>query len=647
MNVKRVALIVFVVALSLSFTMLGQKANPAQDPNNAQGMDKFEDAHKGMLTGQPDAGQQTGRFTDQVSKSLTGASVAMEKIPRNNFIDELIFGRIEKDGIPHSGLSTDEEFLRRVYLDATGLLPSPETVRIFVASKDADKRNKLIDSLIGSQEFAEQWAWFYGDIFRLMNYAGNGQYAFQYWNKEWLKLDRPYNDVVADMLTGASKNHATIPQLAFLGRIVRNSGLKNRDLTDPDNFAATTNRLDALDEMNVEVSRIFLGVNTDCISCHDGAGHLEPVNLYLSERTRDEFARQSAFFGKLRLVGIYNVGNADNILDNDGPGYNTGQDAPWHTEAESRFPRSGNTYEPAFMLTGEKPRPGMSPRAELARMVTSHPQFSRATVNLIWGKLMTLGFVTPWDGFDLSRMDPKNPPPAPWTIQPTNPELLEALAADFRDHKYSMHHLMKTIMKSNAYQLSSSFPTTWKDSYAPYYARRYVRVMTGPEVADTVAQATGRPYRLSFLKTKVERVKQMTGPENLPGRRGGAGANQEGKDGADITSMMNAFLQGNREAAVPLGNKATTLQAILMMSSGLINDRVLADKDSRVEKLVESDKTSDQLIEELFLATLSRWPTAEEKKAAMQIFPFESNRKRAAENFQWTLMNSIEFVLNH
>ena len=161
-----------------------------------------------------------------------------------------------------------------------------------------------------------------------------------------------------------------------MGRVLRNSGLKNRDLTDPDNYGATTNRLDALDEMNVEVSRIFLGLNIDCISCHDGAGHLEPLSMYLAEKTRKEFSSQAAFFGKVRMIGIYNVNNSDSVIDDGAGGYTTGDDAPFFTESETRFPRTGETYEPAFLLTGEKPRPGVNPRAEFARMMTSHPQFA-------------------------------------------------------------------------------------------------------------------------------------------------------------------------------------------------------------------------------------------------------------------------------
>src|SRR5438046_10561924 len=129
---------------------------------------------------------------------------------------------------------------------------------------------------------------------------------------------------------------------------------------------------------------------------------------------------------------------------------------------EGRCPRQGRTYARAFLLTGEKPKPGEDPRKALARILPNHIQFARAAVNIVWQKLMVIGLVEPYDGFDLKRLDPKNPPPAPWTIQPTNPELLDALAEDFRANKFSIQHVIKTIMKSNAYQLSTAFDGQWK-----------------------------------------------------------------------------------------------------------------------------------------------------------------------------------------
>ncbi|MBI4471417.1 MAG: DUF1549 domain-containing protein, partial [Acidobacteria bacterium] len=465
------AAIAAIAVLSLSLSLAAQKpVQQTQPPKPAPPpkMDAVEEAHRGVFAGQPAAGAEAARMSNAVAGSLPpGAPVG--PVPRRNFIDESIFSRIERDKIPHAGLTTDAEFIRRVYLDASGELPTAGAVREFVVSADPNKRDKLIDSLIGAEEFTEAWAWFYGDLFRLGSDTGYGRNAFQFWNKEWLRIDRPYNEVVYDLLTPSAKSHSAIPALGLVGR--NNIGLNNLP-KNPDDFSVT-NRLDVIDDLTIDIARLFLGMNISCVSCHDGAGHLEPVNLYLSERTREEFHSQAAFFGKFRSLTYWsdrakNTGNDDQVIDDLAPGYNTAKDAPFVTPSDNRFPRDGRTYEPAFLLTGEKPKPGANPRAELARMLTSHIQFSRATVNMIWGKLMTVAFVEPFDGFDLARLDPKNPPPKPWSLQPTNAELLDALAKDFQKNNYSVHHLIKTIMKSSAYQLSAKYPSEWKDSLIPY-----------------------------------------------------------------------------------------------------------------------------------------------------------------------------------
>jgi hypothetical protein len=613
-----------------------QSPKPAPTPVDP---DQFEKAHERIFSAPVDTGKEAGRLTAEASKSLPKAGSSSAIIPHKNFIDDFVFSRIEKDGIPHSPLSTDEEFLRRAYLDATGLLPTPEKVRSFVADKDPQKRDKLIDSLIGTDEFADQWAWFWGDLFRTR------EPQFHYFTRQWLKVDRPYNDVFYDIVTSNAKSHIMIPALGFY-RGASYNATRAPSPTDADNYYLF-NRLDFIDEVTVDIGRIFLGINMDCFSCHNGARHADSVNLFLGSKTRKDFAQQAAFFGQMRRIAGYsdrvlNVSDGNSIMDDQGPGYATGSDAPFHTQADNRFPRSGQTFEPAFILTGEKPKPGENPRHALGRILPSHIQFSRAAANLIWGKLMVVGFVDPYDGFDLNRIDPKNPPPQPWTIQPTYPELMEALAADFKANNYSIHHLIKTIMKSNAYQLSTEFDAQWKDDYTPYYARRFVRVLTGPEAADVLAQATDRPYRLQMLGQSVSTIKQLAGPNLVGGRRPtGDGPNE----GTAITTMMQAFFQSTRETPAVLGNKASPVQAMLMMASPLVSNRVKADPSTRVGKLLASNRSDEEVINELFLASLSRMPTTEEVKVAKDLMT--PDRKRGAENVEWSLLNSAEFLLNH
>jgi hypothetical protein len=633
---KRVfkALLFASVTLSLVLVVAAQKQQPQpQSSPKAQNPEEFDKIHEPIFN-TSDKADEAGKLTEEASHALPGRATDSGPIPHKNYIDDYILGRIERDGIPHAGLSTDEEFIRRAYVDATGLLPSADDVRQFVASKDSAKRDKLIDKLVPSKQFAEQWAWYWADLIR------EKENSMHYWLKEWLRIDRPYSDVVSDMLTGGAKTHTLVPALGLFGEAYVGT---NQLPTSPDDIAQL-NRLDTLDYFSIDVARVFLGMNTSCISCHNGAGHLEPINSYLAARKRTDFYAQAAFFGRVRMIAKWddrakNNTSSDLVIDERGNGYNTGNDAPYPTMAMNQYPRDGKVHEPAFLLTGEKPDPNKNPRAELARMITSHPQFRRATVNLLWGKLMTVAFVEPFDGFDMDRVDPKKPVPQGWTLQPTNPELLEAMQEDFKASNFSVQHMIKTIMKSNAYQLSTQFPAEWKPEYTHYYPRRFVRVMTGPEVIDALTQATGRPAEFDYSGMTVGQVKQLSNPGSVGGRRGG------GSEGNELKNILQSFFQSNRSTPAPIGNKASTLQALLLMSSKAINDRVLAQNGSRVQKLLESGKSDGEIVDELFLSSLSRWPIPAEKDVALKYMA--KNRQTGLENLEWVLLNGNEFVLNH
>src|SRR5437762_256946 len=148
----RNAVLVALVVIGLTTTVSVQKAQQATNPA-IQGNEAIERAHEN-LAGTKDKAAEASRLTDSVAGALPDASSTLTtKIPHKNLVDDSIFGRIERDHIPHSPLAGDEEFLRRAYLDATGRLPEPAVVREFIASKDPQKRDKLIDSLIGTDEF--------------------------------------------------------------------------------------------------------------------------------------------------------------------------------------------------------------------------------------------------------------------------------------------------------------------------------------------------------------------------------------------------------------------------------------------------------------------------------------------------------------
>lgn len=604
-------------------------------PTPPADQDRYEKAHEGIFGAKPDKGKDANRLSDMVS-DRSGKTAPQQKIVRRNFIDQFIFSRMEKDHVPHAALASDEEFVRRAYLDATGAIPSVEAVRAFVADRDPNKRDKLIDSLVGSDAFADVWAWYWGDLMRA------NQDFFHFYNRQWLKADRPYNDVFADIVTVGAKEGHSIPASGFFHGADYNAA-RAMSPTDPDNYYLM-NRLDFIDEASIDISRIFLGVNTDCISCHNGAGHLNSVNLYLSKKTRADFAREAAFLGKMRaIIGwsdrVLNVSDENTIYDDLGPGYNTAHDTPFYTPAENRFPRNGKTYTPAFLLTGEEPKAEENPRRALARILPSNIQFARAAVNLVWSRLMVVGFVEPYDGFDLDRLDPRNPPPAPWTIQPTNPELLEAMAKDFQTNHFSIQHVIKTIMKSSAYQLSTRFDAPWKDSYISYYPRRFSRVLSGPEAADAIASATDSPYHFSSRGESAGKVLELATPADVRSGRG------QGGEGVVVSALIQSFFQNNRQTPATFGNQASSVQAMLMMSSPVVTKRVADVKGTRVGTLLASGKSGPEILDELFLATLARKPSAGEVKACQHLI--SADRNTGFEDIQWALLNSPEFLVNH
>lgn len=612
-----------VAATSLYSATVWTQTQPTPPPAPTS-HDRVEAAHEGLRG--DDKARDTARLTGAVARPVDPAAAA-RPVPRRNFIDTLIFDRLAKAGVPHAPLAGDDEFVRRVYLDVTGLPPSSADVRAFVADRATDKRDRLIDRLLASDEFAEQWAWHWGDLLRMSGEAGPGANAFHYWFKELLKVDRPYDRFVHDVLTPSSKVHATIPSLAVIGR---SNQLKSRFVESVDDYRIS-NRLDHIDALTIDVSRVFLGLNTSCISCHDGEYHLEDVNKYLAERKRDEFFAMSAFFGTTRLIGHWNdkSRNVDRDLhvDDLGAGYDGGDDAPFLTLAESQFPRPKGSHEPAFILTGEKPRAGEAPRAALARMITAHPQFARATVNLLWGRLMSVGFIEPHDAFDMLRLSGKD-------AQPSNVELLEAMAADFTKSGFRLKHTIRTILQSSAYQLSSSFPGTWKDDYLPLYPRHYARVLTGPEVLDSLAVVTGVPLKFTLGGETMTRVKQLATPGDI-GRAGESMA---------VDAMLQSFFQSNRRTPPQSGNRPSTLQALLMMKSNVVNDRVLASAQGTVATLVNSTRTDDEIIDELYMSTSARTPSPAERAVARRTLA--GNRGRGTEDLLWALVNSPEFLVN-
>ncbi len=612
------------VAASIGLTLWAATLTAAEQPRKklreeSMPSSRFAEAHAPLF--QSATPNHSGALTERVVPASKGALPGSAvSCPPKNFVDSHIFGKMQRDGVPHAPMAGDAEFLRRVKLDLTGRIPSAEEVQAFVSSTDPAKRDHLIDQLLESEAYVEKWAYFFMDVFRANGKMGRGQNLFHYWMKENLRVDRPYDEVARSIISASAKSNHVVAAANVIAR----EHVQGKPQPDDGNDLGMVQQLDTHDELATLYAKTFLGVNLSCVSCHDGAGHLEKVNVWLSGRTRSQFFQNAAFLGRSRYLMYWEHGKPQSgefLIDDYNPGYDA--EGP----SMIRVPRSGGASNPAFILTGEQPKPGREPREELGRLLTAHPQFARASVNLFWARLMGFGIVEPYDEFDLARLDPRRLPPG-WDAQPSHPELLEELAADFRKNSYSLRHLFRTVCRSNAYQLSARFDGEWKDAYTKYYARKFVRLLSAEELHDAIVIATGRPGSFKYGADKVDLAMKLSGP-------GGSG---------DLKHFMQTFGQSNRNNP-PRPLAPSPLQPLLLMQSPVVTERVSGDKESAVQKLLAAHSDNSKVVDEMFLATLSRSPSSEEKQIALDALG--QDRQAGAQNLQWALLNLTEFFFNY
>jgi hypothetical protein len=565
------------------------------------------------------AGALAARAPKATSRPIAQAS---------NFIDGFLFTKMANDVVRPAPPASDAEFLRRVTLDLCGRLPTVQEVEEFLADANPGKRSARIEALIGSSDFVDQWTLFFANHFEVTSGYYNligiqGRNLFYSFLRDFVERDRSYRDFVTELLTATGDSHRVGPT-NFLIRAWQQG--------DPIQ--------DTWDTLTDRITRTFLGVQTQCVSCHNGRGHLEQINLYLTARRREEFWRQSAFVSRLNLA-MFNVDAFGQqmhfyVTDRQTGGYhgvvNSANPGP-------RPPRVGGPYEPVYMFTGERPRNG-NWRQELARILTADRQFARATVNYIWAHFFNLGIVDPPDGWDLARTDPRNPPPAPWTLQPTHPDLLEALADEFIRSGYSIRAVIRPIVESSAYQLSSRYDGEWRPEYARYFAKRIPRRLSAEEAYDAVAQATmtETPMFVEGFEQPVLWARQLPDPTEP--------RNIRPVDGA-IRNFMNQFGRGdwwqNHRTS-----ETTVLQVLYLMNDNMVNFRTFANnnnsRNTRIAALMRSPMSDDEAVRHLFLATLGRYPSEEEMVVINR--RKTPNREQWLSDIQWVLLNKLDFLFN-
>ncbi len=558
------------------------------------------------------------------------ADAAPATMPRKNFIDEYIFSRMERDGIKPAPLASDLEFLRRVYFDLTGRPPSTNDVYDFVADKNPNKRDALIDKLVWSYEFLDKWTMFFGDLYRNTATSTNvvryqqGRDAFYSYIYQALSANKPYDEMARDLIAGEGDNFTYGNANWVVGTTV-----------------AMGPAQDTYDGGAVNAAQMFLGINVvDCLLCHDGARHLDSLNLWGKSETRANIQGLSAFFARSRMTR-QTVGNAAKFIVSETA---TG-DYMLNTNSGNRQPRVAqggvNRILPKYPWNGSATIPANASRLKtLAATLTSDIQFSRAAVNYIWEQFMAEAFVSPSYAFDLARLDPKNPPPAPWKLQPTNPELLNAMALWFQQSGYNVRLLMMTIAKSNAYQLSSSYPGEWKLDYVPYYARKYVRRLSAEEIHDAIVQVTGiAPSYSMDYQGSLYPLPPISWAMKFPDT-------SEPRSNGTVAQFLNAFGRGTRDGSVR-DSSGSVIQALNMMNHSFVMGRIHQNNNgSNVQYILRATTNQTTIVDHLFASTLSRPATPEERATALEVMR-RLGTQRAAEAIQWSLLNKLEFIFNY
>lgn len=493
-------------------------------------------------------------------------------------INARIAERLSIDAVEPAPAADDAEFLRRASLDLIGCIPTAEEVRAYLADTDADKRSKLVDRLIAdarhSRHFAQTWRALLLPEIETEPQLRYLQPGFEKFLEQRRLENVGFDVIVRDLLTVPIASPGETPEFVL------------RDLNQPNPIAFIASKNADPAKIASSSIRTFLGIRLECAECHN-----HPFDPW----TREQFWSQAAFFAGIERRG-------------------KGPFAPLVEVADRTEISLMNTDRmvPVQFLDETKPHSAgtQSPRVQFAVWMTSpsNPYFAKAIVNRVWSQLMGTGLTEPVDDFSAA-----NPP--------SHPELLDELAAAFRESGYDLSLLLRAICRSEAYRRTSRLT---EDNQSPpeLFARMAIRPMSPDQFADSLMLAVQ-------VQPSDERV---------------AGDDVEDLDRRRILDLLQA--DGSRT------DPATSVtQALAFMNGRIVDLATRSAAGTRIQRLAEEFSDSlDSPIEELFLVTLSRLPTYAERETISATLKLgESNQERGDQlgNLLWALLNSPEFRWNH
>jgi hypothetical protein len=511
-----------------------------------------------------------------------GAKVPAYSFEPRTVVDRFTHKQWQELGIVPSALCSDEQFVRRAYLDITGTLPTPEQVQAFLKNPDPDRRDALIDALLKSPEysyyFANQWA----DILRVkrgqQKQRAYGTFAFHSWIRASIAADKPYDQFVREIL-GAVGDETTCPPVVWY-----------KDLKTPNQFVD-------------DAAQLFLGVRLACAQCHH-----HPYEKW----SQDDYWSLAAFFGRLGRKFEPVPGQVAQRQD---------QRQVIYVQPQGTVVNKRSGKAAAFQPPGGAPMDiasGDDPRQSLVDWMVDarNPFFARAVANRYFAHFLGRGIVDPIDDMRVT-----NPP--------SNPELLDALAQDLIAHHYSLKHLIKTICKSRTYQLSA-LPNEFNRHDKRAYARFYPRRMSAEVLFDAVAQVTGTAA--AFV--------------GLPGDRHAPSRAIMLPDESFTSYFLDVFGRPQRISACECErvSEANLAQALHLLNSQEVQDK-LSRPGGRAERMAKDPRPDAEKIQELFLWAFGHRPTDEQSQLALANIAAHARNKRVAyENILWALINTKEFI---
>jgi hypothetical protein len=454
---------------------------------------------------------------------------------------------------------------------------------------DPQKRERVIELLLNSPEYLDFWTLRFGDLFRLgpSGTSAPDQESYWKWIRESIARNIPYDQIARERIAaagveGPSRHYMWIAKVLPVPIIV------------------------------AEEVRVFMGRRLDCAQCHN-----HPYDYW----TQDQFWGMAAFFARMTSTDWV----SDQVLFDDPYG---GQEEDQKDITKKTFsfikaihPRTKEDMKPTFLDGQVVPASVKHPRIELARWMTAHPYFAEAAVNRFWSYFFGRGFVNAVDDFR-----PVNPP--------THPELLKALATDFRDHGYDLKHLIRRIIQSRTYQLAARPNETNKDD-TTNYSHALPRPLEAEVLLDAISDVAGSPETFDSaargrfaVATSPGRTIQLKMPSRVASR------------------FLDVYGRPLREAIPERDGKANLGQALHMLVGTTYTEK-LSREGGRLDRLLEKKASGREVIEELYLAALARLPSQEERAPLEESASKASSQRDFLENLLWALVSSREFAENH